>query len=55
MCRVCSLLLAAYALTHSRLVGFEDLGNDDKFETATLEWRLLNSGEFTLCLCLNAA
>jgi len=31
-------------VTKDRLVGFEDLGNDDKFETATLEWRLLNSG-----------
>ncbi|KZT74316.1 thioredoxin-like protein [Daedalea quercina L-15889] len=30
--------------TKDRVVGFEDLGNDDKFETATLEWRLLNSG-----------
>ncbi|TFY60793.1 hypothetical protein EVJ58_g4918 [Rhodofomes roseus] len=26
------------------LIGFEDVGNDDKFETATLEWRLLNCG-----------
>jgi len=34
----------ADGVTKDRLVGFEDLGNDDKFETATLEWRLLNSG-----------
>ena len=27
-----------------RIVGFEDLGNTDQFETATLEWKLLNSG-----------
>ncbi|RPD67237.1 GTPase inhibitor [Lentinus tigrinus ALCF2SS1-7] len=27
-----------------RIVGFEDLGNSDQFETATLEWKLLNSG-----------
>ncbi|KAI0719629.1 GTPase inhibitor [Cerioporus squamosus] len=27
-----------------RIIGFEDLGNTDQFETATLEWKLLNSG-----------
>ena len=27
-----------------RIVGFEELGNTDQFETATLEWKLLNSG-----------
>ncbi|KAI1795163.1 GTPase inhibitor [Ganoderma leucocontextum] len=27
-----------------RIVGFEDLGNSDQFETAVLEWKLLNSG-----------
>lgn len=27
-----------------RIIGFEDLGNSDQFETATLEWKLLNSG-----------
>ncbi|KAH9938223.1 thioredoxin-like protein [Fomitopsis serialis] len=42
--QVSSLSRAAHVLTSSRLIGFEDLGNDDKFETATLEWRLLNSG-----------
>ncbi|KZT12523.1 thioredoxin-like protein [Laetiporus sulphureus 93-53] len=31
-------------VTKDRLVGFEELGNNDKFETATLEWRLLNTG-----------
>lgn len=28
-----------------RLVGFEELGNNDEFETATMEWRLLNCGK----------
>ena len=27
-----------------RFVGFEELGNSDQFDTATLEWKLLNSG-----------
>ncbi|TBU32845.1 GTPase inhibitor [Dichomitus squalens] len=27
-----------------RFIGFEDLGNSDEFETATLEWKLINSG-----------
>ncbi|RDX55541.1 GTPase inhibitor [Lentinus brumalis] len=27
-----------------RIIGFEELGNSDQFETATLEWKLLNSG-----------
>lgn len=31
-----------------RVVGFEELGNSDEFETATLEWRLLNIG-WLLC------
>ncbi|OCH92922.1 GTPase inhibitor [Obba rivulosa] len=31
-------------VSKDRLIGFEDLGNKDHFETATLEWRLLNSG-----------
>ncbi|KAI0939212.1 hypothetical protein AcV5_000695 [Taiwanofungus camphoratus] len=31
-------------VSKDRIIGFEDLGNSDKFETATLEWRLLNSG-----------
>ncbi|PIL37081.1 hypothetical protein GSI_00773 [Ganoderma sinense ZZ0214-1] len=26
------------------IIGFEDLGNSDEFETATLEWKLVNSG-----------
>lgn len=29
-------------------MGFEELGNSDEFETATLEWRLLNIG-WLLC------
>lgn len=28
-----------------RLIGFEELGNDDAFETATLELRLSMCGE----------
>ncbi|CCM03146.1 uncharacterized protein FIBRA_05268 [Fibroporia radiculosa] len=35
-------------VTKDRIVGFEELGNNDKFETATLEWRLLNCGMFLL-------
>ncbi|EMD40789.1 phosducin like protein [Gelatoporia subvermispora B] len=31
-------------VSKDRLIGFEDLGNKDYFETATLEWRLMNSG-----------
>lgn len=31
-------------VTKDRLVGFEELGNNDEFETATMEWRLLNCG-----------
>jgi len=31
-------------VSKARIVGFEDLGNADDFETATLEWRLLNIG-----------
>ncbi|KAM5540440.1 hypothetical protein V8D89_005898 [Ganoderma adspersum] len=27
-----------------RIIGFEDLGGSDEFETATLEWKLVNSG-----------
>lgn len=27
-----------------RLIGFEDLGNEDGFETSTLEWKLLHFG-----------
>ncbi|KAI0736172.1 GTPase inhibitor [Fomitopsis betulina] len=34
----------ADGVAKDRLVGFEDLGNKDNFETATLEWRLLNTG-----------
>ncbi|EPT03719.1 hypothetical protein FOMPIDRAFT_1115252 [Fomitopsis schrenkii] len=34
----------ADGVAKDRVVGFEDLGNNDKFETATLEWRLLNTG-----------
>ncbi|KAI0939213.1 hypothetical protein AcV5_000695 [Taiwanofungus camphoratus] len=34
-------------VSKDRIIGFEDLGNSDKFETATLEWRLLNSGEWS--------
>ncbi|KAI0750756.1 GTPase inhibitor [Daedaleopsis nitida] len=30
--------------SRDRIIGFEDLGNSDQFETATLEWKLLNSG-----------
>ncbi|KAF9818334.1 hypothetical protein IEO21_02849 [Rhodonia placenta] len=32
-------------VTKDRLVGFEELGNNDEFETATMEWRLLNCGK----------
>ncbi|KAJ3489719.1 hypothetical protein NLI96_g1942 [Meripilus lineatus] len=35
-------------VTKSRIVGFEELGNSDEFETATLEWKLLNSGLLSL-------
>ncbi|KAI0796740.1 GTPase inhibitor [Abortiporus biennis] len=31
-------------VSKARIIGFEDLGNIDDFETATLEWRLLNIG-----------
>ncbi|KAI0832345.1 thioredoxin-like protein [Trametes gibbosa] len=31
-------------VSKDRIVGFEDLGNTDQFDTATLEWKLLNSG-----------
>ncbi|PCH41115.1 thioredoxin-like protein [Wolfiporia cocos MD-104 SS10] len=31
-------------VSKDRIIGFEDLGNNDAFETATLEWRLMNSG-----------
>ena len=31
-----------------RFIGFEELGNSDEFETATLEWKLLNSGQLYL-------
>ena len=27
-----------------RFIGFEDLGNADDFDTATLEWKLLQNG-----------
>lgn len=30
--------------SHNRLIGFEELGNDDAFTTATLELRLAQSG-----------
>ncbi|THH32953.1 hypothetical protein EUX98_g1254 [Antrodiella citrinella] len=30
--------------TKGRVIGFEDLGNADNFETAALEWRLMNIG-----------
>ncbi|KAI0327105.1 thioredoxin-like protein [Cubamyces sp. BRFM 1775] len=32
-------------VSKDRIVGFEELGNTDQFDTATLEWKLLNSGE----------
>lgn len=31
-------------LTPSRLIGFEDLGHNDHFTTAALEWRLQQTG-----------
>ncbi|CDO71293.1 hypothetical protein BN946_scf184908.g50 [Trametes cinnabarina] len=31
-------------VSKDRIVGFEELGNTDQFDTATLEWKLLNSG-----------
>ncbi|GBE79667.1 GTPase inhibitor [Sparassis latifolia] len=31
-------------VSKDRVIGFEDLGNGDQFETATLEWRLGTSG-----------
>ncbi|KAI0650740.1 thioredoxin-like protein [Trametes meyenii] len=31
-------------VSKDRFVGFEELGNTDQFDTATLEWKLLNSG-----------
>ncbi|KAL1946882.1 hypothetical protein VTO73DRAFT_14986 [Trametes versicolor] len=31
-------------VSKDRFVGFEELGNTDEFDTATLEWKLLNSG-----------
>lgn len=31
-------------VSKDRFVGFGDLGNTDEFDTATLEWKLLNSG-----------
>ncbi|KAI0081702.1 GTPase inhibitor [Panus rudis PR-1116 ss-1] len=31
-------------VSRARIIGFEDLGNQDDFETATLEWKLLNIG-----------
>ncbi|KAH9943503.1 GTPase inhibitor [Epithele typhae] len=31
-------------VSKDRIIGFEDLGNSDQFETATLEWKLLDSG-----------
>lgn len=40
-------------VSKDRFVGFEELGNTDEFDTATLEWKLLNSGTFvnTHALC----
>lgn len=32
-----------------RLIGFEDLGHNDNFTTAALEFRLKQSGEFRRC------
>ncbi|KAI0677548.1 GTPase inhibitor [Trametes maxima] len=34
----------ANGVSKDRFVGFEELGNTDQFDTATLEWKLLNSG-----------
>lgn len=31
-------------VSKARLIGFEDLGNEDQFETGTLEWKLLQIG-----------
>ncbi|CAL1700851.1 unnamed protein product [Somion occarium] len=31
-------------VSKARIIGFEDLGNSDDFETATLEWKLLHIG-----------
>ncbi|KAI0353586.1 GTPase inhibitor [Trametes cingulata] len=31
-------------VSKDRIVGFEELGNTDQFDTATLEWKLLDSG-----------
>ncbi|OBZ70269.1 Thioredoxin domain-containing protein plp1 [Grifola frondosa] len=31
-------------VSKDRVIGFEELGNEDHFETATLEWKLMNSG-----------
>lgn len=36
----------------SRIIGFEELGNVDSFSTATLELRLLHTGQ-GLSYCLN--
>ena len=33
-------------LTFKRIVGFEELGNTDNFSTATLEYRLLQTGAY---------
>jgi hypothetical protein len=38
-------------LTTERLIGFEDLGNNDDFDTAVLELRLLNTGSFPSLHC----
>jgi hypothetical protein len=35
----------------SRLVGFEELGNEDVFDTATLELRLSMCGEHKSQIC----
>ncbi|KAI0771552.1 thioredoxin-like protein, partial [Trametes elegans] len=35
-------------VSKDRFVGFEELGNTDQFDTATLEWKLLNSGKATI-------
>lgn len=35
----------AFAHFALRLIGFEELGGEDGFETGTLEWQLLNMGK----------
>ena len=44
----CALRQAHSTHLLRRFIGFEELGNSDEFETATLEWKLLNSGQLFL-------